>query len=283
MRAIEHILITAGGTAEAIDGVRQISNTGTGSLAACIYTALSDYLARENAYLENGHLFTVHYVASEKAVRPESRANLPIQFYPVTDVSSLEAVLEKLLTEHEISHLIHSMAVSDYTKGFLAEQDALVTDLANTIEQAFDSSEEPPGGERLRAMINNVLSNPNCALDTAAKVRSRSNMILSLKKTPKLIERINKISPKTFLVGFKLLKGVTEEELISTAAELLVKNSCSLVFANDMNNIRNDRHDGFLISASGLIGSYHTKKEIAEGIVENMLKKCPCQHIKSKE
>jgi phosphopantothenate-cysteine ligase len=265
VRAIKQILITAGGTIETIDGVRQISNTSTGSLCACIYEALADISE------EYSHGFAVHYVVSKTAVRPEIRDNLPISFYPVTDVKSVETVLEKLLAENNIDYVIHGMAVSDFTKDYVIEKGDLVCELAQVLEKALDENKDMLNGERLRALIQNVLEHPERRLDVTTKVRSKADLMLSLKRTPKIIDKIKEISPVSFLVGFKLLKGVPEEELIRAAASLSENASCDLILANDLAKIGQGKHEGLLLKGDKVIGRYHTKKEIARGIVRHML------------
>ncbi len=267
MSKIEHILITAGGTIEAIDGVRQISNTSTGSLSACIYEALADYCSNAKSASE----FMVHYVVSEKAMRPDAKENLPVTFYPVTDVKSVEAVLDRLMTEYKIGYVIHGMAVSDFTKDYLIEREALICELADTLKNAFDESPQNLSTENLREQIRVTLNHPKHSLDASAKVASKADLMLSLKRTPKLIEKFKKLNPECFLVGFKLLKGVPEEELVRVASELSDKNGCDLVLANDMNKIHSNRHEGLLIKNHNIVGRYDTKKEIAEGIARHML------------
>ena len=64
------------------------------------------------------------------------------------------------------------------------------------------------------------------------------NLVIVLKPTPKIISIIKNLSPSTYLVGFKLLDGVSKEELIEVAKRLQNKNNCDLVVANDLSNIR---------------------------------------------
>ncbi|HBE05638.1 MAG TPA: hypothetical protein DCY85_04025 [Firmicutes bacterium] len=277
MITIIHIMITAGGTVEAIDSVRQISNTSTGRLGACIYEALTEHLVagrdasgRSDKSAKGDSGFMVHYVVSETAVRPETNENLPIVFYPVSDVKSVESAVETLMINCKIDYVIHSMAVSDFTKGYLIEQEELVCELAETLGRALNESPTGLSGAKLKEYIGDVIKSPEHILDASTKVSSQAELMLFLKKTPKLIEKIKKLSPESFLVGFKLLKGVSEEELIRTAAELSEKNGCNLVLANDMNKIRNDRHEGLLLKGHQVVGRYHTKMEIARGIVQHM-------------
>ena len=145
---MKHILITAGGTTEAIDGVRQISNTSTGSLCAHIYEALATFAAVNSGPDKSSPEFRVHYVVSEKAMRPEVKDNLLITFYPVTDVKSVEAALVKLMAEYEIGYVIHGMAVSDFTKDYLIERESLIDELSDTLEKALDENHEKLTGEK---------------------------------------------------------------------------------------------------------------------------------------
>ena len=270
MVAIKHILITAGGTVEAIDGVRKISNASTGSLCARIYEALSDHLASGSCTHKCSE-FNVHYVVSSTALRPDVKANLPISFYPVTDVSSVDSVLEKLMREYRIDYVIHGMAVSDFTKDYLIEREKLICELADTLESAMDESRHNLSGEPLKKLIRDTLEHPAQKLDASSKIKSQADLILSLKRTPKLIEKFKKLNPECFLVGFKLLKNVSEAELIRVASALSEKNGCDLVLANDMNTIKNGRHEGLLLKGNEVVGRYGTKAEIAGGIACHML------------
>lgn len=267
---IVHIVMTAGGTSEPIDGVRKISNTSTGSLSACIYEALADYIGAHAAELGAGTgeapAFLVHYVVSATAVRPEARGDLPIVFYPVTDVKSTEVALEALLTEHKVSYVIHAMAVSDFTRGYLIEREVLADELAAAAAKCSAG-----GQEALRETIARVLAHPAGALRPEAKVGSGSELMLSLVKTPKLIGKIKQWDPSVFLVGFKLLKNVSEEELVRVASELAEKNGCDLVLANDVSRIDADRHFGLLVQNGRVADRFQTKREIAAGIAAHML------------
>lgn len=63
---------------------------------------------------------------------------------------------------------------------------------------------------------------------------SAESMEIRLSKTPKIIDRIRKISGDTLLVGFKAEVNVTEEELIASAREKLQEASADIVIANDV-------------------------------------------------
>lgn len=105
------ILITSGGTTEAIDSVRGITNHSTGNLGK--------YIAER--FLKGGHEVTL--VTTKQAIKPEPQQHLTIHL--VTNVASLLATLEPLVKTHDV--LIHSMAVSDYTPVYMTDIDELKT------------------------------------------------------------------------------------------------------------------------------------------------------------
>ncbi|HEM6399192.1 TPA: phosphopantothenate--cysteine ligase [Streptococcus suis] len=97
------LLITSGGTSEAIDQVRAITNHASGNLGKII---------AEQA-LRIGHKVTL--VTTKQAVKPEPQKNLTI--IEISNVESLKSTLEPLVKTHHA--LIHSMAVSDYTPVYM--------------------------------------------------------------------------------------------------------------------------------------------------------------------
>lgn len=101
------LLITSGGTSEAIDQVRAITNHASGNLGKII---------AEQA-LRIGHEVTL--VTTKQAVKPEPQKNLTI--IEITNVESLQSTLEPLVKTHQA--LIHSMAVSDYTPVYMTGLD----------------------------------------------------------------------------------------------------------------------------------------------------------------
>jgi phosphopantothenate-cysteine ligase len=88
-----------------------------------------------------------------------------------------------------------------------------------------------------------------------------------------VIQRIRQLQKNTILVGFKLLVDVPESELLQVGYNLLLKNNCDFVLANDLTKIQGDNHKGLLIKPDFSYQSYDTKQEIACGIVENVLAK----------
>lgn len=75
---------------------------------------------------------------------------------------------------------------------------------------------------------------------TSGKISSDAEEItLKLKRNPKLIDQIKKISPKTKLVGFKLT-STSDPKIVTEKVEKLFQHShCDFVVQNDWNDIKN--------------------------------------------
>ena len=97
------ILVTSGGTSEAIDSVRSITNHSTGRLGKTITETL----------LAAGH--EVCLITTKRALKPEAHPNLIIR--EINNTNDLLVVMQELVKKYQV--LIHSMAVSDYTPVYM--------------------------------------------------------------------------------------------------------------------------------------------------------------------
>lgn len=101
------ILVTSGGTSEAIDRVRSITNHSTGHLGLVITEAL----------IKAGH--EVCLITTSHAIKPVSHPNLKI--IEIKNTLDLLEEMRKLVKDYQV--LIHSMAVSDYTPVYMTSID----------------------------------------------------------------------------------------------------------------------------------------------------------------
>lgn len=229
-----NIVITAGGTTEHIDAVRAITNTGTGTLASIIVSRLQDRNDVDNIF----------YIHTKNAKKPSSMRNITL--IEADDTNSVAAAVEKVLTENKIDWFIHAMAISDYYVDFVSTVDNIVKDIC-----ADDNID-------LATSIKNGASR----LDNSRKLSSNEdNLVIMLKKTPKIIGMIKELSPETKLIGFKLLNNVSEKELINVAYNLLLKNKCDYVVANDATKIFEQKHDALFVDANKNIAFHATTNE----------------------
>lgn len=97
------ILVTSGGTSEAIDRVRSITNHSTGHLGLVITEAL----------IKAGH--EVCLITTFQAVKPVNHPNLTI--IEIKNTADLLQVMKDKVMNYQV--LIHSMAVSDYTPVYM--------------------------------------------------------------------------------------------------------------------------------------------------------------------
>ena len=235
---MKKIIITAGGTNERIDNVRKITNSSSGKLGMTI----ANHLLQENNEI------MIYYVCSKNSLKPTDER---VKIIEIDGTIDLKNNIEKLLINEHIDYFIHSMAVSDY-----------MTDYVTTIERMKKSIKEHDD-------IDEAFE--NIEVIGGSKISSyEDNLVIVLNPTPKIISIIKNLSPSTYLVGFKLLDGVSKEELIEVAKRLKNKNKCDLVVANDLSNIRNGKHIGYIIDKNNDIEEAHGKDDIAKRLVRKM-------------
>lgn len=191
-----------------------------------------------DTWLAAGHEVTL--VTTKQAVKPAPQDRLTI--IEISDVASLLDTLEPLVKTHHVC--LHSMAVSDYTPVYMTDLDEV---------EKTDS-------------LRQLLTRKN----TETKISSTSDyQVLFLKKTPKVISFIKDWNPDIKLVGFKLLVDVSHEELWAVARASLVKNRADFILANDLTEIGQDKHKGYLVTANQVFEA-DTKSAIAELILEQV-------------
>lgn len=241
------IIITAGGTSEKIDNVRKITNSSTGKLGKTIAETI---IAKKNKNIEK-----IYYICAKNSQKPKN--NKKIEIIEISDTNSLKNKIENLLTTQNINYFIHSMAVSDYCVDFVTS--------AQNIAQNI-TEKKPKNNVELYNCITNL---QNVFSDN--KISSNcDDLVIKLKKTPKIISLIKNLSPQTFLVGFKLLDGVSEKQLLDTAINLKDKNNCDIVVANDLSHIRQGEHKAYIIDKNNTYKIANGKTDIAEKLIEKM-------------
>ena len=175
----------------------------------------------------------IYFLAPKSSILPKN--NKKVEIINITNVQSLKQKIEEILTKQKVDIVIHSMAVSDYT-----------------VDKIYDENNNLISGDKISSSLN--------------------ELTIKLKPTPKVISIIKKISPKTILVGFKLLSNVKKQELINVAYKLLQNNNCNFVLANDTKNITSKKHIGYLIDKDKKIAKCNSKQQIAEEVVKNSIK-----------
>lgn len=184
------------------------------------------------------------YICSVGAKQPNNATIIQIE-----TIEELRIALQNNIKNATI--IIHAMAVSDYKVQKIVD--------ANTFYKLGKNAK---------------------ALDKNKKLSSNDNIIMILEKNEKIISTIKKMNKEIFLVGFKLLVDVTDSELIDTGYKLLLANDCDLVVANDLKNIKDDSHIGFIIDKDKQTQKLNSKPLLAKALIKKILSDiAPLPHI----
>lgn len=215
MRRIESVVVTTGGTKEAIDDVRFITNFSTGKFGYEIANVLA----------KSGYAVTVLCPKETPAVAGYTISDAIHNNF--TDTESLKTLL---LTQGQPSIIFHAAAVSDFKP-------------KDQVEGKINSSQD--------------------------------SLVLEFEKTPKILPDLRKqYGNETFLVGFKLLSGVSRQELVQAALEQNKKNHLNLTVANDLSDLRDGLHPIILVTAEGgAINLVGNRKNVSENLVEFVKKR----------
>lgn len=236
------VLITSGGTSEAIDGVRTITNMSTGSLGAKICDEIST--------LDN---IEIYFLSNKKMVLPNAKHNINI--IEITDTKSVLDNMTRIIKENKIDFVIHAMAISDYTVETVFNE--------NNIKELLSKYVDTKNIDELTNLLVNEIS----GIDNSKKISSNvDNLFIKLVKTPKIVDMIKELDTNINLISFKLLNGVSEEELINVAKKQLIRTNSDLVIANDLVNIKNGNHRALFINKDDSIKIVEGKDNIATQI-----------------
>ena len=95
------------------------------------------------------------------------------------------------------------------------------------------------------------------------KIPSDRSLTLKLIPTPKLINMIKRLSPESFLVGFKLESNLNPKNVFKTVKSLFTSSGCDLVVANTLTR----GYRGFILNAEGdILAKANDKQKIASVI-----------------
>ncbi len=236
-----NVVVTGGGTIAPIDDVRHITNVSSGRFAATI----------SEACLEQGA--EVWHISVPSAQWPFLR-QAALDLDAPADGVELER-LERLRRKYQSCRgRLHFLplaegTVADYAR---ALQRVLAT---GTIDIAF-----------LAMAVSDFEPEP-----TPGKLDSkRDELVLRCHPTPKVIRSVRDWSPETYLVGFKLLSGVSEAQLIDVARAEGLANRADLTVANDLQTVQAGQHRIHLVRPDQPVESLGPGEPVAERLVERV-------------
>lgn len=253
----KNIIVDAGPTNERIDAVMKITNMSTGALGSIIADTILDQF---DAHVEN-----IFYISTKLSYKPRTKSD-KIKLLQVESTDDLINTLEMLFSTYKIDAIVHSAAVGDYKGRYVIRAEDIVEEIINS---DFTSL---PKEEQYQKLLN-IFKSPSAVCNDDTKISSyEENLMVMLDLTPKVISRIKSLSPNTMLIGFKLLEGVSEQELFDVASKLLKKNNADYIIANLLDRIGGGKHFGMVINRDGIVTKCETKPEIAQTIANLIFK-----------
>lgn len=249
------IIITSGPTNERIDSVMKITNMSTGALG-CVFA--ETFLEERAEEIEK-----IFFISTKMSRKP--RVDSPkIEYVTIESTQDLIEALQKIFRENKIDIVIHSAAVGDYAGKYSIKAEELVDEIWDTIQS---NPVEAISKQRLME----IFENPRVIADNSGKMSSYEPHLMTMYSlTPKVIGMIKKLDANVKLVGFKLLDGVSKEELLKVATRLREKNQADFIVANDLSKIGGGKHWAMVVDKDGVVCECQTKKEIAASIQDLM-------------
>lgn len=262
------IIVTAGPTNERIDSVMKITNMSTGSTGSSIVeTMLREHVKPEY----RGWLSKVYYLSPRLARKPKDFTDGGlVEYIEIESAEDLLRELKRLLTTEHIDAVVHSAAVGDYKAKYSVRGEDLAEEITKRIlNVVYGKYDQMSSMEyAIKDIIMDVLDNPKCAADDSGKMSSyEPHLMTMMTLTPKVIGCIKETSPDTMLIGFKLLDGVTNEELFQVADKLREKNKADYIVANDLSRNRDGMHWAMIIGKDGIYKECRDNSEIAQTLV----------------
>ena len=252
----KNIIVTSGPTNERIDAVMKITNMSTGALGVKI----ADELLKED------DLGKLYYLSPKLAYKPKTKSE-KLELVQIESALDLLNALKDIITNNDIYGVVHSAAVGDYYGEYAITGEILTPLIARNIYNKELSIEE------LENTILEVIKNPDVITDNTHKISSyQDNLMVKLGLTPKVIKSIKEFNPNIKLIGFKLLDGVSKEELLRVASNLREKNNADYIVANDLSKVGNGKHYATIINEEGIYRECETKDEIAKSLRKILFK-----------
>lgn len=111
---------------------------------------------------------------------------------------------------------------------------------------------------------------------SAGKLSSEAEeLVIRLRRTPKIVDEVKKLDPSVLLVKFKLEVGKPEEELIRIARESAQRSRADLMVANDLTGLGEGRHAALILAGDELVARCATNEELAENLADQLAVRLP--------
>lgn len=231
------ILVTAGPTPVKVDDVRILTNVFSGTTGYRIAV-----LAAEKG-ADIVLLLGPHHIENSDMLADESYLNIA----------------------KKTAEILQSKARIDSSGGVIRiERYSHFEDLMALVEKQAGSRE-------FDAVVHSAAVADYAPAARKGKIKSNlGELALDLKPTPKIIKRIKILDPEIFQVQFKLEVGLSENDLIESAYQSLLKNKSDLVVANNMAGTSEITAAAYIIDQRKNIKKIATRETMYESLLKEI-------------
>jgi len=237
----KRVLVTAGGTQEAIDAVRVITNRSTGKMGAAI----------ADACWQRGAVVTLLCSKTALSHIRHSWRILP-QGTPVTTMQYLSTPWRKKTEDtSEVARRDSSDGGGNKEENRLIKVEVFET--SAELEQLMISHVKSCDIVIHCAAVSDFV--PSQSLDR--KIDSNKPLKIILKPAKKLLHHIKKWNPKVLLIGFKAVYQLTEKQLIEEGKKKVLASGADYIIVNDVGRpgigFGVDDNEVYIVGAKGLV------------------------------
>jgi phosphopantothenoylcysteine synthetase/decarboxylase len=213
-----NVVVTGGGTIAPVDDVRVLTNVSSGRFAAAI----------TEAFLDRGaSVWHVHAPAAQRPIWRHAALALD-SADPAAELDRLASLREKWLSQRARLTLL-PLEIGN------------VDDYAATLRRVLQS--HPIDVVCLPMAVADFEPEPR-----PGKISSEAeSLVISCRRTPKVIRQVRDWAPAAYLVGFKLLSRAGRDQLLGAADVACRANRAQLTVANDLETLRAGRHTIHLV------------------------------------
>ena len=237
-----NVVVTGGGTIAPIDDVRFIANVSSGRFSA----AISEACLRRGAAVWHVHaptaLLPFHHSARLDLDAPD----------PTAEHARIAALERDYQAVRARLHLVPLQYGS-------------VAEYFSALHQVFH--QRPIHVAFLAMAVSDFEPIP-----ILGKIESNTEeLTIRCRRTPKVIRSVRDWAPDVFLVGFKLLSGTAQDDLIRAAEIACATNRADLTIANDLSTLRAGRHTVHLVRPGLPVETFGPGDGLAAEVVDRVL------------
>ncbi len=169
---------------------------------------------------------------------------------------------EAVAAGHEVTHLHGVQAVrprAEPRRSIVFDTSAQLADLLDTHAPDAD------------AVVHAAAVADYLPVRAPGKIPSdRDELVLHLRRAPKLVDRLRGLAPRAILVGFKLTSGAGEAEQLAAATALRARARLDLVVVNDTSRLGDADHAAAIVGADGVLARCSGKRALAAELVRRV-------------